>query len=53
MTEQQAKEAVAAHYGLPLGISRPWQVREVKLKAKEQLMDIEVVHDASRPVCCP
>jgi len=46
------KEAVAAHCGLLLGISSPWQLREVKLKVKEWLMYIEGVHAASRPVCC-
>ena len=44
---------MAAHYGLLLGISSRWQVREARLKVKERLMDIEVVHDTSRPVCYP
>lgn len=53
MTEQQAKAAVAAHYGLLLGISSPWEVREAKLEVERRRVDIEVVHGAGRSVGCP
>lgn len=53
MTEQQAKAAVAAHYGLLLGISSPWEVREAKLEMERRRVEIEVVHGAGRPVSCP
>lgn len=53
MTEQEAKAAVAAHYGLLLGISSPWEVREAKLYVEGRKVDIEVEHGASQPVRCP
>jgi transposase len=53
MTEQQAKAAVAAHYGLLLGIGSPWEVREAKLEIEGRKVAIEVVHGAGRPVRCP
>lgn len=53
MTEQEAKAAVAAHYGMLLGIASPWVVKEAKLEMAGRRVDIEVVHDASQPVRCP
>jgi len=53
MTEQEAKTAVAAHYGLLLGISSPWEVRDAKLDVAGRKVDIEVMHGASQRVCCP
>jgi transposase len=53
MTEHEAKTAVAAHYGMLLGIASPWSVREAKLDLNTKLVDIEVVHDPAQPVRCP
>lgn len=53
MTEQEAKAAVAAHYGMLLGIAFPWVVKEAKLEMAGRWMDIEVAHDASQAVRCP
>ena len=48
-----ANTAVAAHYGLLLGIASPWQVRRVDLQLGAQRVDVEVEHDASAAVTCP
>jgi transposase len=52
MTEQESKAAVAAHYGLLLGISSPWEVKEAKLEVAGRRVDIEVMHGPG-PVSCP
>lgn len=48
-----AEAAVAAHYGLLLGIQSPWQVKRVDLQLEKQRVDVEVAHDPSAPVACP
>lgn len=53
MTEQEAKAAVAAHYGMLLGIASPWVVKEAKLEMAGRKVDIEVAHDPEQPVRCP
>ena len=50
---EAAEAAVAAHYGLLLGIKSPWQVKRVDLKLTAQRVDVEVEHDASAEVACP
>lgn len=50
---QAAEAAVAAHYGLLLGIKSPWQVTRVALKLENQRVDVEVEHDGSAAVVCP
>ena len=50
---EAAEAAVAAHYGLLLGINSPWQVKRVDLKLTAQRVDVEVEHDASAEVACP
>ncbi len=50
---QVAEAAVAAHYGLLLGIKSPWQVKRVDLKLDIQRVDAEVEHDPSATVACP
>jgi hypothetical protein len=32
MTEREAEAAVAAHYGMLLGIQSPWKVKRAKLE---------------------
>lgn len=53
MTEQEAKAAVAAHYGMLLGIASPWVVKEARLEMAGRRVDIEVGHDPAQPVRCP
>lgn len=54
MVSQKSDEAaVAAHYGLLLGIQSPWQVRHARLEVARRLVDIEVEHDPALPVRCP
>jgi transposase len=53
MREEEAKAAVAAHYGMLLGITKPWMVKEAKLEMAGRRVDIEVVHDPEQPVSCP
>lgn len=53
MNENAAQAAVAAHYGLLLGIQEPWKVKEAKLEMALKLVDIEVVYDEQMPVKCP
>lgn len=48
-----AEAAVAAHYGLLLGIKSPWQVRRVELQLKANRVDVDVEHDPDSPVACP
>ena len=42
---QAAEAAVAAHYGLLLGIQSPWQVKRVDLKLEAKRVDVELEHD--------
>jgi transposase len=53
MTEREAEEAVAAHYGMLLGIQSPWKVKRAKLEIAQRLVEIEVEHELGRPVRCP
>jgi len=53
MTEQEAEAAVAAHYGMLLGIQSPWKVKRAKLEIARKLVDIEVEHEPGKPVRCP
>ena len=48
-----AEAAVAAHYGMLLGIQSPWQVKRVELKLEAKRVDVELGHDASAAVACP
>jgi transposase len=48
-----AQAAVAAHYGMLLGIKSPWQVKRVDLQLQAHRVDVEVRHDAAASVCCP
>jgi transposase len=53
MTKQEAEAAVAAHYGLLLGIQSPWRVRNANLDIVARRVDIEVEHEPNKPVACP
>ena len=53
MNDQAAQAAVAAHYGLLLGIQEPWKVKQAKLEMAIKLVDIEVIYDEQMPVKCP
>jgi transposase len=48
-----AEAAVAAHYGMLLGIKSPWQVRRVDLQLNAKRVEVEVVHDPDSAVACP
>ena len=48
-----AEAAVAAHYGLLLGIKTPWQVVRADLKLQEKKVEIAVEHDRAGQVACP
>ncbi len=48
-----AEAAVAAHYGLLLGIKSPWQVRRVDLKLAANRVEVDVEHDGEAAVACP
>jgi len=48
-----AESAVAAHYGLLLGIGSPWLVKSVDLQLAAQRVELEVVYDPSKAVQCP
>ena len=48
-----AEAAVAAHYGLLLGIRSPWQVRRVDLRLQANRVEVDVEHDAEAAVACP
>jgi len=50
---EAAEAAVAAHYGMLLGIESPWQVKRVELKLEAKRVDVELEHDASAAVKCP
>lgn len=50
---QAAEAAVAAHYGMLLGIQSPWEVRQVDLQLGARKVEVEVAHDSSKPVACP
>ncbi len=53
VTTTAAEAAVAAHYGLLLGIKSPWQVKRVDLQLNGQRVDIAVEHDRDAAVTCP
>jgi transposase len=53
MTEREAEAAVAAHYGMLLGIQSPWRVKRARLEIAQKLVDIEVEHEPGKPVRCP
>lgn len=53
MNEREAEAAVAAHYGMLLGIQSPWQVKRAKLEVAQRLVDIEVEHAPQVPLRCP
>jgi transposase len=53
MNQHEAQAAVAAHYGLLLGLKSPWRVTATKLEMSQRLMDIEVEHDPQQPFLCP
>ena len=48
-----AEAAVAAHYGLLLGIHSPWQVHRVDLQLKANRVEVDVEHDPGSAVACP
>jgi transposase len=48
-----AEEAVAAHYGLLLGIGSPWRVRKADLNVLARKVEIVVEHEAEEAVACP
>ncbi len=45
--------ALAAHYGLLLGIKSPWEVKRVNLNINGQRVDIAIEHDPNAAVACP
>jgi transposase len=53
MNDNAAEAAVAAHYGLLLGIQEPWKVKKAKLEMAIKLVDIEVIYDEQMAVKCP
>ena len=53
MNEREAEAAVAAHYGMLLGIQSPWKVKRARLEIEQRLVDIEVEHEQGKPVRCP
>ncbi len=48
-----AEAAVAAHYGLLLGIQSPWQVQRADLDLAAQQVQIVVAHGSAGTVRCP
>jgi transposase len=48
-----AEAAVAAHYGLLLGIKSPWEVRRVDLQLTANRVEVDVEHDTESAVVCP
>ena len=48
-----ADAAVAAHYGLLLGIASPWEVRRVDLQLEAQRVEVDVAHGPSAALACP
>ena len=53
MDNTTGEAAVAAHYGMLLGIGSPWRVKRAKLEMERRLVDIEVEYDPTKPVYCP
>jgi len=53
MNQEQAEAAVAAHYGMLLGIQSPWRVNKASLDLKKRQVDIEVEHDPDKTMRCP
>jgi transposase len=53
MNQEQAEAAVAAHYGMLLGIQSPWRVKKARLDVAGRQVDIEVEHDPQVPLRCP
>lgn len=53
MSQTSDEAAVAAHYGMLLGIQSPWRVKRARLEVAQRLVDIEVEHDPAVPVRCP
>ena len=53
MTEREAEEAVAAHYGMLLGIQSPWKVKRAKLEIAQRLLEIEVEHEPGKAGALP
>ncbi|MFM8334277.1 MAG: transposase, partial [Opitutaceae bacterium] len=53
LENQAAQAAVAAHYGLLLGIKSPWQVRRVDLQLQANRVELDVEHDPESAVACP
>jgi transposase len=51
--QSAAEAAVAAHYGLLLGIQSPWQVGRVDLQLKANRVEVDVEYEAGLPVACP
>jgi transposase len=45
--------AVAAHYGLLLGIASPWKVRRVDLQLEAKRVEVDVEHEPSAAMACP
>lgn len=48
-----AETAVAAHYGMLLGIGTPWRVQKVDLQLSAKRVEIWVDYDPCCPVLCP
>jgi transposase len=48
-----AEAAVAAHYGMLLGIQSPWRVTKAELKLATQRVEVELEHDPAAAVACP
>jgi len=53
VTTEAMEAALAAHYGLLLGIKSPWEVKRVDLNLNGQRVDIAIEHDPQAAVACP
>jgi transposase len=53
VTTAAMEAALAAHYGLLLGIKSPWEVKRVDLQLNGQRVDVEIEHDPDAAVACP
>jgi transposase len=53
ISTEAAAAAVAAHYGLLLGIRSPWQVKAVDLKLEARRVEVALEHDGQAAVVCP
>lgn len=53
LERQAAEAAVAAHYGLLLGIKSRWQVRRVDMQLQANRVEVDVEHEADAEVACP